>query len=449
MRWQKTVDHNSTRLLLIFSGWATNAETLKNVSLAGYDTIVVWNYTSDDLPIDILTPYSEIILVGWSFGVFMAGRFLHNNPGLPITLRVAVNGTLHPVHEKFGIPKRIFSLTLRHLNKESISQFWERMCGEGPKHLPADRPEEELKAELERIAWLYEHEGEPKAVFDKAFIADNDKIIPTRNQTNAWETTDCFIISGAHFPDFNAIISSLPVNKDRVQQRFSAVQGTYHDNAVAQQAIADRLVAMTPPDIPVDNVLEIGCGTGMLTTAFINRFSGIKQLVLTDLRPISKFNFKVELICKQCDAEALLYTLPPDSFSTIISSSTIQWFNSQIGFFKNLERVLQPGGYALISTFGPLTFQQLYGLAPRLELQTLSGIKSIIPEGLKIVEAYEERIDLEFDTPMDVLRHFHLTGVNSIDGKASAFSMLRHYPRDAEGRCRLTYHPLYLILKKP
>lgn len=448
MRWAKTVDNNSKRLLLIFSGWGTDADTLKGVGIDGFDTIVVWDYNDDDFPLQKIDGYSEIILVAWSFGVFMAGRFIQKNRKLPITLRIAVNGTLHPVHDNLGIPKRIFLLTLRRLNTETVANFWQRMCGTGPQHTPAERSVDELKSELSRIAALYETEGAPSASFDKVFVADSDVIIPTENQLNAWENNDCSTISGAHFPDFAQLLTSISIDKERVKTRFGSVADSYHDNAVAQRVIANTLAELAPDTTPTDNVLELGCGTGMLTTAFLNRFPDTKRLTLTDLRPIPPVKFNGEITNLQCDAEALLYTIEPNSFSSVISSSTIQWFNSQQGFFKNLERILCKGGIALISTFGPLTFQQLHGLAPRLEMLTLSGLKSLIPAGLAIEKAFEETIDLEFDKPIDVLRHFHLTGVNAIDRNASPFALLRRYPRRHDGKCVITYHPIYLILRK-
>lgn len=448
MRWAKTINTESNRLLLIFSGWGTDADTLKDCCIDGCDTVIVWDYNDDDLPTQVFEGYSEIILVAWSFGVFMAGRFLQKNQNLPITLRVAVNGTLHPVNNKLGIPKRIFALTLKRLNVETIANFWQRMCELGPKHVPSQRPVDELKGELSRIEWLYETEGAPDVIYDKIFIADSDVIIPTENQLNAWEAYDYSSISGPHFPDFASLLSTLTIDKNRVKKRFGSVADTYHDNAIAQRRIANRLVNLAPDDTPLVSVLELGCGTGMLTHAFLKRFPGVKKLTLTDLRPIPKVDFSGETANLQCDAEALLYTLKATSFSTVISSSTIQWFNSQQGFFNNLNRILCKGGVALLSTFGPLTFRQLYGLAPRLEMSTLTGLKSMIPDGLKIEKAEEETIDLEFDNPIDVLRHFHLTGVNSIDPSASPFALLRRYPRRDEGKCLITYHPIYLILRK-
>lgn len=448
MLWAKTINNNSKRLLLIFSGWGTDKDTLKGIGIDGFDTIVVWDYNNEDFPMQVLYEYSEILLVAWSFGVFMAGRFIHKNPTLPITLRVAVNGTLHPIHDTLGIPKRVFALTLRRLNIETITNFWERMCGNGPQYTPAPRPVDNLKSELCHIANLYETDGAPSVLFDKTFIADTDVIIPTANQLNAWNSNDITTISGPHFPNFSALLSDLSVDKERVKNRFVSVADSYQDNAVAQRLIANRLVEMAPENTPHDNVLELGCGTGMLTKAFLRRFPDTKDLTLTDLRPIPHIDFKGETKNLQCDAEALLYKIEPNCFSTIISSSTIQWFNSQQGFFHNLERILCKGGMALISTFGPLTFQQLYGLAPRLEMHTLAGLKALIPAGLKIEEAREEIIDLEFDNPIDVLRHFHLTGVNAIDSKASPFALLRRYPRRADTKCILTYHPIYLVLRK-
>ena len=60
--------------------------------------------------------------------------------------------------------------------------------------------------------------------------------------------------------------------------------------------------------------------------------------------------------------------------------------------------------------------------------------------------AYER--DLDFATPLDVLRHLKLTGVNSLGGTADVHALLRRYPMRLDARYHLTYRPMIMLLAK-
>ena len=65
----------------------------------GYRIIVVWDYREPAFPpslVEKLEQYREIAVIGWSFGVPAATRFLAVHPELPVSARIAVNGTMHP-----------------------------------------------------------------------------------------------------------------------------------------------------------------------------------------------------------------------------------------------------------------------------------------------------------------------------------------------------------------
>ena len=61
-----------------------------------------------------------------------------------------------------------------------------------------------------------------------------------------------------------------------VAARFSAAAPTYDASAVIQCAVAERLGAMLAGNETVDRILEIGCGTGLLTTCLCRLFPGAR-----------------------------------------------------------------------------------------------------------------------------------------------------------------------------
>ncbi|MDE5744352.1 MAG: DUF452 family protein, partial [Paramuribaculum sp.] len=143
----------SSRLIIFFAGWGMDDTPFRNMKFPGYDVAVVWNYSTPGFAADFWHDYSEICILAWSYGVYYAGRFIENHPELPITARIAINGTLYPVDNEKGIPVQIFNATLNALSEPSVKKFYRRMCGSSAlyecfmNNLP-ERSVESLAAEL-------------------------------------------------------------------------------------------------------------------------------------------------------------------------------------------------------------------------------------------------------------------------------------------------------------
>ena len=75
------------------------------------------------------------------------------------------------------------------------------------------------------------------------------------------------------------------INKELIIQRFSKSLTTYNDEAIIQKKIICKLteyIKALKLDNHYDNVLEIGCGTGLLTEKIGELFSP-KNLFLNDI----------------------------------------------------------------------------------------------------------------------------------------------------------------------
>ena len=75
------------------------------------------------------------------------------------------------------------------------------------------------------------------------------------------------------------------IDKDLVKQRFSKARYTYSDNAVIQKHIAEQMnniIKRFVPQTRKNNVLEIGCGTGLFTRIFLKE-NAVEKLIMNDI----------------------------------------------------------------------------------------------------------------------------------------------------------------------
>lgn len=443
MRGRILTSGNESRLLMLFAGWGMDCNPFSGLQGRGFDIAVIYDYATEG-EFEPAADYDEIMVLAWSFGVIAADRFIASHPELPLTRRVAVNGTLFPVDDEMGIPRRIFEGTLSGLSEASLRKFNLRMCGgaEAFRHYTAKAPArsiESLKDELVAIDSLEAaHAG-----WDRAYISDNDHIIPTDAQRKAWarEGVEPVEIKGAHLPDFQKIIDSEFINKPLVARRFGAVAETYERHASVQAGMARQLSHLWQDSSAggdAGEVLEIGAGSGGFTREYL-KWAKCKRLMLWDLTAIDETLPGEHMIC---DGETELRHLPDKAVDAIVSAATVQWFSSQASFFRECGRVLRPGGLLAVSTFGAENFREL-GPSGYPDEDTLR--RWLEPE-FEIVSFSSELAELEFDSPLELLKHLKLTGVNALREDREAVSRARGII--GRGLCRLTYNPVFIIARK-
>ncbi|MCM1355693.1 MAG: DUF452 family protein [Staphylococcus sp.] len=455
------------RTILIFAGWGMDEKPFARLAVEGYRIAIVWDYRRTDFPTplaELLAVSEEIVVLAWSFGVSAATRFIIANPQLPLTARIAVNGTMHPVDDRLGIPPPIFDGTLDGLSEKSLSKFYLRMAGSGEAfrkfagHMP-DRDIPELKEELIAIDSAPAVGYGIRGIWDCALISDSDRIIPPANQKEAWSAepgVEIINIPGAHLPDFGSILRSLVKEKGLVAQKFTRAEATYDDNALVQHRIAEKLCGLIPGGMSGGNYLEIGCGTGLATRLLISSLTP-SRLTLWDLHIPEALTKSLEadghaVTALECDAETEIRQLPDESLDLIFSASTVQWFNSLPTFLRECSRKLRKGCVAVISTFGPETMREIRGLLPdSIHYPELRTISAMIPAGCTLIHLSEEVHSLTFPSPLEALRHAKLTGVNGLSSThngSTARDVISRYPLTPDGKATVTYHPIYILLQK-
>lgn len=185
-------------LILFFNGWGMEDTVVEHLDAENYDVVMFYDYNNLETDFNFkLQEYKEINLVAWSMGVLTAAIVLKN---VPLHSKTALNGTLKPIDLKYGINPKIYDLTIKKFNSESRKIFIQNMFEEPvpEKFMQGTRTSENLKNEL--IA-LKSYSADKEFKYDKIYISNNDKIIPSKSQINYWKTEAN--LSGGHYP-FNS-----------------------------------------------------------------------------------------------------------------------------------------------------------------------------------------------------------------------------------------------------
>ena len=186
----------SDRLLLIFTGWASDERLFSMFSDAKQDVCVCSDYQTLEWNVQLFQSYKEIEVIAWSLGVFVANKILLDSD-LPIVKAVAINGTLYPCDDEKGIPKTIYNGTEESLTEENLLKFYRRMCKnkEDYKNFLIHKfsfPITELQEALQNIRTTFVETLRATSlpettIFTEVIIGLSDRIFPAKNQQQAWE----------------------------------------------------------------------------------------------------------------------------------------------------------------------------------------------------------------------------------------------------------------------
>lgn len=188
------------KLILFFNGWAMNETPVKHLFCDDYDVLILFDYQDVDFDLSQFdfTKYSEKNLICWSMGVYVSCLF--KNELKNFDKKIAINGTTKIIDDNFGIPKKIYNITVKLLNEDSCDKFIKNMFDNGRlnPNITITRSLSELKEELISIQKI---DLDKELVFDCAIVSNNDRIIPTKNQINFWQNkTKTKTINSTHCP---------------------------------------------------------------------------------------------------------------------------------------------------------------------------------------------------------------------------------------------------------
>lgn len=240
------------------------------------------------------------------------------------------------------------------------------------------------------------------------------------------------------------------LNKDLIRQRFSRNIRTYNENAKIQKQMAQKLVTLLD-NKSYDNILEIGCGTGILTELVSQKLI-YKRYIANDIVPeceyyISGINKDIQFI--QSDMYDYINSVD-EYYDLIISNAAFQWIENFETFIKKLMASLKPNGILLFTTFGKENYREIYHVLGK----TLHYYS--VKELTELFKDYDRELDEEirisaFGTPLDVLKHIKYTGVNALHNEKWTKKDLKNFEAGYNNFCSnrptLTYNPIYVKLQ--
>ena len=135
-----------------------------------------------------------------------------------------------------------------------------------------------------------------------------------------------------------------------------------HYDAVAgiqQEMIQQALSMLNSYPISPDIILDIGCGTGNAFYGLTKKYPNSHKLAIDIAEPMLQVAQKKhpdwQLICTN------MMTLPfKNAYSDFMfSTAALQWANDTVKTLAEWYRVLRPGGYLCLGTFGENTLSEL------------------------------------------------------------------------------------------
>lgn len=253
------------------------------------------------------------------------------------------------------------------------------------------------------------------------------------------------------------------VDKELVEQRFLKSMNSYDENASVQKKMASSLInhfVNISHENKYNNVLEVGCGTGLLTKEILDR-KIIDNYFLNDIvnecsRLIPELRKKYTGTNFQfihSDAEKLEKLSIP--FDLIISNAAFQWMNNLDIFLSKLYCMLTDNGYLVFSTFGKNNLNEINVIEKcSLMYYDLMEIKSLTEKYFHILQCSEESIELLFDSPKDVLNHLKKTGTKGLKKETWNKKRLEEFESAYNSLFRknnkvtLTFNPIYIVAKR-
>lgn len=207
-----------------------------------------------------------------------------------------------------------------------------------------------------------------------------------------------------------------------IAARFSAAASTYNASATVQRSVAKRLGAMLAGDETFNRILEIGCGTGLLTTRLCRLFprARIDALDMADgmvAQCRARLANASRLHCHVADLNAFraeaLYPL-------IVSSSALHWMHPMAGVMKTLAGMLTGQGRLVCALMVRGTLAELQAARqrtvahkpPARRLPTMRTVRAALANaGLCIESEQTESRRQVYASAGDLLRQLHDQGL--------------------------------------
>ncbi len=248
----------------------------------------------------------------------------------------------------------------------------------------------------------------------------------------------------------------------RLKRRaFERAAATYDAAAALQREVARRLFERLDYVKHSPQVrLDAGAGTGFATRGLQARYPDSSVIALDIARAMLKRVPSGWLVC--ADIEQL--PLKRAAVGMVWCNLALQWSNSPDKVFQEVQRVLQPGGLYLFSTFGPDTLKELraawvdehthmnlfFDMHDLGDLLLAAGLSDPVMERESMTVTYSEVTDLMRDLKAIGAQNATAGRRMGLTGRARIRTVKENYERCREnGKLPATFEVIYGHAWKP
>jgi len=247
--------------------------------------------------------------------------------------------------------------------------------------------------------------------------------------------------------------SSSRPDKRLIGPSFGAAAERYDGLAGLQRNVGERLLSrLAGMELAPKRVVDAGSGTGYLATRLIELYPKADLVALDIAEGMLRFarsrhgeRGAGRSVC--ADAEAMPFR--DSSVDVVFSNLAIQWCSSPGSAFREMGRVLKPGGVVLFSTFGAETLRELRAAWASVDdyshvnpFGDSAEVKSALrAAGFREIDVGIEAKRLEYGSVYDLMRELKGLGAHNVTlarprhltGKGTLQRMVEAYERQAGG----------------
>lgn len=215
--------------------------------------------------------------------------------------------------------------------------------------------------------------------------------------------------------------------KQQVARSFSAASQSYMQGARLQQQVALDALALLPKTAS-GHLLDLGCGPGWLHPRFADYCSAFTAIDLS--AGMLKMAAQAALAKTYLQADAQQLPLADNSIDKVFSSLMLQWCSEPSAVFREINRVLKPGGKVVITTLvdGTLTelaqaFASLDSYPHVSRFLAVDSIRQAAGAAETISWQFEQRCyPLYYPGVQTLARELKLLGANQVAGRRNGLT---------------------------
>lgn len=259
------------------------------------------------------------------------------------------------------------------------------------------------------------------------------------------------------------------MSKQRIAGKFSRHAITYDQYAKVQKLAAATLAAeceRLPGLLPPGPLLEIGCGTGLLSERLLAAFPE-REIFFTDLAPGMVAACRHRLAGRLPAGGRYHWQLldgenPPAgvAYALIASGLTMQWFAALAQSLERLLAALLPGGYLLFSLIGAGTFVEWRRLCAALALPCtinpfpdLAAVGEMVAGAGRTVSSWQVGVEQRYPSARDFFRALQRIGAGTSLaapslGAGQLRELMRAWDEGAPAGVTVNYEIIYVVVGK-